>query len=318
MKKYSQNKIEADNLIKQVRQKIKETIWEKQNLREGFTETFKPLISQFEKPDDSKAQNIFTQNQEMLRNQLALTEGIRANQKAITDGFSQFERLADMQELPGVGAIEDGEDDKDDQARAPLPKDDQTQAPLPKEDKAQFTITKDYFDRFLLDKKSQDTLKNNGFDILPSYYFDKNINIKDLDSLIENVKSDILGLHEELKNRATFPTNEKGYLIAESTAKKRGPNPETKEKIETFNVMSVYMKNLVDLLEFRKQTGSGLFSNPQELLRRFELLNGSLAAGNNGVLPEFIQIAHRLRDLGILSNNQLNKLLKKVIQTYYK
>ena len=318
MKKYSQNKIEADNLIKQVRQKIKETIWEKQNLREGFTETFKPLISQFEKPDDPKAQNIFTQNQKMLQNQLALTEGIRANQKAITDGFSQFERLADMQELPGVGAIEDGEDDKDDQARAPLPKDDQTQAPLPKEDKAQFTITKDYFDRFLLDKKSQDTLKNNGFDILPSYYFDKNKDIKDLDSLIENVKSDILGLHEELKNRATFPTNEKGYLIAESTAKKRGPNPETKEKIQTFNVMSVYMKNLMDLLEFRKQTGSGLFSNAQELLRRFELLNGSLVAGNNGVLPEFIQIAHRLRDLGILSNNQLNKLLKKVIQTYYK
>ena len=318
MKKYSQNKIEADNLIKQVRQKIKETTWEKQNLREGFTETFKPLISQFEKPDDPKAQNIFTQNQKMLQNQLALTEGIRANQKAITDGFSQFERLADMQELPGVEAIKDDEDDKDDQARAPLPKDDQTQAPLPKEDKAQFTITKDYFDRFLLDKKSQDTLKNNGFDILPSYYFDKNINIKDLDNLIENVKSDIVGLHEELKNRATFPTNEKGYLTAESTAKKRGPNPETKEKIETFNVMSVYMKNLMDLLEFRKQTGSGLFSNPQELLHRFELLNGSLVAGNNGVLPEFIQIAHRLRDLGILSNNQLNKLLKKVIQTYYK
>ena len=313
MKKYSQNKIEADNLTKQVRQKIKETIWEKQNLREGFTETFKPLISQFEKPDDPKAQNIFTQNQKMLQNQLALTEGIRANQKAITDGFSQFERLADMQELPGVGAIEDGEDDKDDQARAPLPKDDQTQAPLPKEDKAQFTITKDYFDRFLLDKKSQDTLKNNGFEILPSYYFDKNINIKDLDNLIENVKSDIVGLHEELKNRATFPINEKGYLTAESTAKKRGPNPETKEKIETFNVMSVYMKNLVDLLEFRKQTGSGLFSNPQELLHRFELLNGSLVAGNNGVLPEFIQIAHRLRDLGILTNKQLNALLRKVI-----
>ena len=313
MKKYSQNKIEADDLIKQVRKRIKETTWEKQNLREGFTETFKPLISQFEKPDDPKAQNIFTQNQKMLQNQLALTEGIRANQKAITDGFSQFERLADMQELPGVGAIEDGEDDKDDQARAPLPKDDQTQAPLPKEDKAQFTITKDYFDRFLLDKKSQDTLKNNGFDILPSYYFDKNIDIKDLDNLIENVKSDILGLHEELKNRATFPTNEKGYLIAESTAKKRGPNPETKEKIETFNIMSVYMKNLMDLFEFRKQTGSGLFSNPQELLHRFELLNGSLVAGNNGVLPEFIQISHRLRDLGILTNKQLNALLRKVI-----
>ena len=107
IKKYSKNKIEADDLIKQVRKRIKETTWEKQNLREGFSETFsetfKPLISQFEDPGkDSKKQNIFTQNQKMLQNQLALTEGLKANQKAITDGFSQFERLADMQELPGI------------------------------------------------------------------------------------------------------------------------------------------------------------------------------------------------------------------------
>ena len=114
MKKYSKNKIEADDLVKQVRQQIKETTWEKQNKREGFTETFKPLISQFkplvsqfEKPEDPEKENIFTQNQKMLRNQLALTEGIKANQKAITDGFSQFERLADMKELPGVEANEE-------------------------------------------------------------------------------------------------------------------------------------------------------------------------------------------------------------------
>ena len=98
---YSQNKIEADDLTKQVRRQIKETAWEKQNQREGFSETFKPLISQFEKPEDPKTKNIFTQNQEMLRNQLALTEGLRDNQRAITQGFSQFERLADMKELPG-------------------------------------------------------------------------------------------------------------------------------------------------------------------------------------------------------------------------
>ena len=325
IKKYSKNKIEADDLIKQVRQRIKETIWDKQNLREGFTETFRPLISQFEDPGkDSKTQNIFTQNQKMLQNQLALTEGLKANQKAITDGFSQFERLADMQELPGIGAIEYGEDDKDDQARAPLPKEDKTQAPLPKEDKtqatlpkedkAQITITKDYFDRFLLDKKSQDTLIENGFDINPSYYFDKNTDIKELDNLINTVKSDLEGLHEELKNIASFPINEKGYLIAVSTATKKGPTLKTQEKIETFNIISVYLKNLIDLLEFRNQTGSGIFyNNPQELLHRFELLNGSLVAGNNGVLPEYIQIAHRLRDLGIITNNQLNTLLRKVI-----
>ena len=36
----------------------------------------------------------------MRKNQLALTEGVRANQRAITDGFKQFYRLVDMQELP--------------------------------------------------------------------------------------------------------------------------------------------------------------------------------------------------------------------------
>ena len=59
--------------------------------REGFRESFKPLISQFKKPEDDKTKKIFTQNQEMLKNQLALTEGLRANQRAITQGFNQLE-----------------------------------------------------------------------------------------------------------------------------------------------------------------------------------------------------------------------------------
>ena len=36
IKKYAKNKIEADDLTKQVRRQIKETTWEKQNLREGL------------------------------------------------------------------------------------------------------------------------------------------------------------------------------------------------------------------------------------------------------------------------------------------
>ena len=55
------------------------------------------------------------------------------------------------------------------------------------------------------------------------------------------------------------------------------------------------------------------YNSPQELLKRLELLGGSLAAGNNGVLSEYIQIAHRLRDLGVVTNNQLNALLRKYI-----
>ena len=123
IKNFAKNKIEADDLAKQVRRRIKETAWEKQNRREGFSETFKPLISQFEKPEDSK-ENIFTQNQKMLQNQLALTEGIKNNQlaiKGLTDkqdifsrGFKQYERLADMEELPKIKYDDDDDEDDDD------------------------------------------------------------------------------------------------------------------------------------------------------------------------------------------------------------
>ena len=309
MKKYSQNKIEADDLIKQVRQRIKETTWEKQNLREGFTETFRPLISKFEKPDDPKTQNIFTQNQKMLQNQLALTEGLKANQKAITDGFSQFERLADMQELPGVGAIEDdekdSEDDKDDQARAPTP----TPTTPPQAEKSPIANFKvEDLNKNLNNKEFQDVLSDFNYRYLPSYYFDKDIKI--LSDLITDVKSNLKNANTKITNTAIIE-NDGFYNLAYP----KNPNPQTQtlEKIKTFNALSVYLSNLNLAYMFKTKSGSGLFSSPQELLRRLELLNGSLAAGNNGVLPELIQIAHRLRDLGILTNKQLNKLLRKVI-----
>ena len=40
IKKWAKNKIESDDLSKQVRRRIKETIWAKQNQREGFRESF--------------------------------------------------------------------------------------------------------------------------------------------------------------------------------------------------------------------------------------------------------------------------------------
>ena len=43
-KNFARNKIEADALIQQVRDVIKITKWQKQDTREGFKETFKPLI----------------------------------------------------------------------------------------------------------------------------------------------------------------------------------------------------------------------------------------------------------------------------------
>ena len=198
LKKLAKNKIEADDLTKQVRQRIKETTWAKQNQREGFSETFKPLISQFEKPEDPKAQNIFTQNQEMLRNQLALTEGLKANQKAITQGFNQFERLADMKD--------------EEEAQAPLPKEDKSPLVIEKKDKppiAKFNVEE--FNRYLNNKESQDILESNGYTNLPSYYFDKNVS--EISSLINDVNSDLEIFFKDIHNTVII-SPEGGYNIA--------------------------------------------------------------------------------------------------------
>ena len=71
------------------------------------------MISQFEKPEDSdekskkeedKTENRFTQNAKLIKNKLAITEELKANQKSITDGLEKInetnERLADKGELP--------------------------------------------------------------------------------------------------------------------------------------------------------------------------------------------------------------------------
>ena len=73
------------------------------------------------------------------------------------------------------------------------------------------------------------------------------------------------------------------------------------------------MKDYLRSLKYNVGEGIVYFNNPHQLLDRLELLGGSLAAGNNGVLSEYIQIAHRLRDLGVINNKKLNTLLKKYI-----
>ena len=107
-KKIIQNKIEADEAAREVRSHIKSYIHEKQNLREGFEETFKPLI------ETAKAvkKSIDTQQNELIKqlqdNQLALTVGLDKNRLAITSGFDKMDEVkkSDLLQLPGYEANE--------------------------------------------------------------------------------------------------------------------------------------------------------------------------------------------------------------------
>ena len=84
-------------------------------MREGFKETFQPLIESQDKVKESidKEQNAMIK--QLQENQLALTEGLDKNRFAITQGFDKMDevKIWDLQQLPGFEAIEEPEDYKE-------------------------------------------------------------------------------------------------------------------------------------------------------------------------------------------------------------
>ena len=114
-KKIIQNKIQADEAARGVRSQIKTYIHEKQNVREGFTETFKPLIETSEKVKES----IDTQQNKLIKqlqeNQLALSAGFEGNRKAITSGFDKMDEVIkwDLEQLPGYEATLDVDEESE-------------------------------------------------------------------------------------------------------------------------------------------------------------------------------------------------------------
>ena len=94
-KKIIGNKIEAEVLTRNVRSQIKSYIDQKQNLRDGFKETFKPLIE----TQEAVKTSIDTQQNKLIKqlqdNQLALTEGLEGNRLAITQGFDKMDESRD-------------------------------------------------------------------------------------------------------------------------------------------------------------------------------------------------------------------------------
>ena len=296
-KNLARNKIEADALTKQVRDVIKITKWEKQDMREGFKETFKPLI----KSQDSIKKSIDDQQNatiaQLKANQLALTQGLNQNRLAITEGFDKMDEVKkwDLAQLPGFELIEDG---------GVLPS---TSDEGPKIAK----FKAEDLDRNLVSKEAQDILKTNEYHKLPSEYFEEDVST--IDKVIDDVNEDLEYTSKAIKNTAIFTRDPNGYVLAKPISKK--PHENTINFVNKFNILSIYATNLSNLKYYKTKSGSGMiyFNNPQELLKRLELLGGSILAGNNGVIPEFSQIAHLLNQMGVVSKKQLNDLLKSYI-----
>ena len=300
-KKLARNKIEADSLTKQVRDVIKITKWQKQDMREGFKETFKPLI----KSQDSIKKSIDEQQNatiaQLKKNQLALTQGLNQNRMAITEGFDKLDEVKkwDLAQLPGFEAIEE-------------PKEDEEVLPsTSKEGPKIAKFTPEDLDRNLMNKEAQDILKVNEYHKLPSEYFEEDVST--IDKVIEDVNEDLEDTSKAIKNTAIITRDPNGYAIAKPISK--NPRENTINFIKKYNTLSIFASSLINLKLYKEKSGSGIiyFNNPHQLLDRLELLGGSILAGNNGVIPEFSQIAHLLNQMKVITKKQLNDLLKNYI-----
>ena len=207
-KKLARNKIEADALTQQVRDVIKITKWQKQDMREGFKETFKPLI----KSQDSIKKSIHEQQDATIKqlkaNQLALTQGLNQNRLAITEGLDKLDEVKrwDLTQLPGFEAIEE-------------PKEDDGVLPSTSDEGPKIAKFKaEDLDRYLNSKQAQDILKTNEYHKLPSDYFEENVST--IDKVIEDVNDDLEITSQAIKNTAIFTRDPNGYLLAKPVSEK--------------------------------------------------------------------------------------------------
>ena len=242
-KKLARNKIEADALVRQVRDVIKTTKWQKQDIREGFKETFKPLI----KSQDSIKKSIDEQQNatiaQLKANQLALTQGLNQNRLAITEGFDKLDEVKkwDLAQLPGFEAIEE-------------PKEDDGVLPSTSEGKiAKFTL--EDLDRNLMNQEAQDVLKVNDYHKLPSEYFEEDVSA--IDKVIEDVNEDLGETSKAIKNTAIITRDPNGYYLAKPVSNK--PHKNTLDLIKKYNTLSIYASNLTNLKYYKTKSGSGLF-----------------------------------------------------------
>ena len=307
-KKLARNKIEADALTQQVRDVIKITKWQKQDMREGFKETFKPLI----KSQDTIKKSIDDQQNvtiaQLQANQLALTEGLNRNRLAITEGFDKINQST------GFEAIEGPKKDDDEVSISTLEGDEEFLTSSSDEEPKTAKFKAKDLDRYLNSKESQDLLKTNEYHKLSSEYFEDDVST--IDKVIDDVNSDLEILSTNLNNTADFVRDENGYNLAQPKNKK--PREKTLGLIKKYNVLSIYSTNLSNLKYYKTKSGSGIvyFNNPYQLLDKLELLGGSIRAGNNGVIPEFSKIAHLLKQMKVITSKQLNNLLKSYISIY--
>ena len=240
-KKLAKNKIEADDLTRQVRNVIKKTKWQKQDIRERFTETFKPLIESQEsvkKSIDEQQNKTIAQLQAnqlaftQVLNQLTLTQGL--NQNRLNKNNKSDEKNEDVEETDKENEDVEETDEK-------------------YEDAEEFLMFKD-FDRYLTSKEVREILNKNYYFYLPSEFARENLDV--LDKFANNVSRELDEYYEKIKNFSHFYGHTR-YIQA--TPLYNNISKKNLEDLYFFNVLSVYSRNLNKL--YNKLYNEKLSSN---------------------------------------------------------
>lgn len=291
--KLIKNKIEADNLVQKVRNTIKTAKWERQDLKEGFKKSFKPLI----KSQNLLTENIITKNEETLQqlkdNQLALTEGLMANRLALTQGLAQLGALE-----PPDQEQEQDPDQEQDPGQEQDPDQEQEQDPGPGPETGAIPKKKTP----VIDLEAK--IDEDGIKYLSDMGFIRPNDFKD------TTKEHLEELLQFTNKQIQFKNGEVAGLT-----RKKNKTQKDLEDITKAKKVKDYFRNYKDILQtylssIKYQVGKGVYFNPLQILDRLELLSGSILAGNNGVIPEFTKLLHLLHKMKVISNKQLNDLIK--------
>ena len=220
----------------------------------------------------------------MLRNQLALTEGVRANQQAITDDLAGH-RAAITQGLNQLGQIinqpqVEGEPQSADVAGAPY-------ADVQQQQIRELNLERDFTeDDFALLNENAFDRPNNFFRLTP-----ENLNQTDL-----LVSQNVMDLTRQINGRNNTRNPTEAYEAA-TLQLQRQKNTFVKYR----NAIRAYLTSR------NYQVGQGIY--PNQLIDRLKLLGGSIMARNNGVVPEFTKMAIYLNSIKVLPTAELKKMM---------
>ena len=310
LKQLSEAKIKAGTITKQVRDTLKEYKHDKQDLQQGLSETFKPII----KAQEETKQTIDEKQDKLI-------EQLEKNQKALTSGLEDIAMLTYQPET------------KPPEAKLPI-----GYKPLMMSPDVESNLDAG-FDIDEIQKLMQYDLAPPSSVLQASMQGD--IDIKDYDANIGKMlkklgikkgplskgqgktknKDKIDKIDEDIKLLQKYRGRIKIIPEGMKTIKKGSGYTQPKKKYSDIAKMVFDELNQLSEIPIHKSSkkfkklGSGVvyFNDANDLIDRMELLGGSILAGNNGVKEEFSQIAHKLNQLGLINNKQLIDLLQQYI-----